>query len=120
MSGEPLLRTARGHFVKGKSGYPGGRRPADFVVVQRMAAARREEVFAALDRALALGDMRAAAILLSYDVGKPATIVKIEGDIDIRVSDDLRKARARMQALGREIVEGVAEAVIAAEADEQP
>lgn len=111
-----LSQKPRGHgkrFEKGVSGHPGGRRTDEFKALQGEFRKRLPDILDAFDRAHALDPptlltARYSEIGLAYAVGKPATIVKVEGDIDIRVSDEMRRARARIE---RMVLEGVAQVV---------
>jgi hypothetical protein len=63
---------------------------------------------AILARPVTVVGVAACAFVMDRTIGKPATVVKVEGDIEIRVSDEMRKARARVS---RMVLDAVAEVV---------
>jgi hypothetical protein len=106
-------------FKPGESPWPGGKRSKGFRALKEAARERVPEAMAAADVALAFDPPNSvtylfAKLIFEYAEGKPATIVKVEGDIELRVSEDMRKARARAQ---RMILEGVAAVVAEQEAE---
>ena len=104
-------------FKPGVSGHPGGRRIKGMRALKEAARERMPAVLAAADAALAFDPPTTVTYLFSrfiaeYAEGKPATIVKVEGDIELRVSEDMRKARARaVSEMRRMVLEGVAAVV---------